>query len=257
MANQEARDLEEAIKRSLKDAEEMEELRKALERSKLLQSKEEIDEMRRKRVERFGPQEKLTVGSEGYTCKDYRGYWEAQFSMQCGLHALRMICYSKHVKNLSEFVKDVQKQVQDLRVVVPGYGIAEQSNPHCENLNVETLRLVMKKYGLESQYVDLRPEGTAELNLTKVKSNIFDPQDNLRGYLINKRTKHGNQHWYVIRKGTREDKNCWYNLDSWNQEKKDAISAISAPDVFFHVQDALSVLEVRVTIPFQFLDLNF
>ena len=242
MANQEERDLKEAIKRSLEDAEEMKELRKALERSKL-------EEIRRERLKKFNPQLQVTVSSKGYTCKDYRGHWEPQYSMQCGLHALRMICYSKHVKNIDEFLKDVQKQVRN----------SEQSNPYCENLNVDTMMLVMQKYGLESQYVDLRPEpeGKAELNLTKVESNIFNPQDNLRGYLINKHTKNGNQHWYVIRKGTKEDKSCWYNLDSWNQEKEDAISAISAPEVLKHIQDAVSVLEVRVSIPYKYLDLQF
>ena len=168
-----------------------------------------------------------------------------------------MICYSKHVKNISDFIEDVQEKIQNLQADVPGYGIVEQNKPHCENLNMETMLLVMQKYGLESQHVDLRPGGAAELNLTKVESNIFNPQDNLRGYLINKRTKHGNHHWYAIRKGTQEDKGCWYNLDSWKREKEDAISAISAPEVFKHIQDAVSVLEVRVSIPYKYLDLQF
>lgn len=255
MANQEERDFEEAIKRSLRDVEEMEELTKALELSELQQEKEK---MREKRLEKFDtPKQVVTVGSEGYTCKEYEGYWERQHSMQCGLHALRMICYSKHVKNISDFIEDVQEKIQNLQADVPGYGIVEQNKPHCENLNMETMLLVMQKYGLESQHVDLRPGGAAELNLTKVESNIFNPQDNLRGYLINKRTKHGNHHWYAIRKGTQEDKGCWYNLDSWKREKEDAISAISAPEVFKHIQDAVSVLEVRVSIPYKYLDLQF
>ena len=239
MANQEERDLKKAIEDSFATFKEMEELREALERSKL-------EEIRRKRVDRFDPQVKVTVGSEGYTCKDYEGYWESQFSAYCGLHALRAICYSKNmltVKNWQEkFLKKTKGLVEELE---------KKLNPSrtyfCEYISNDTMVNVMKEFGLQLfEYT--------KYSIHPALQNIRKPPPYLRGYVMQKYYPTGNtnkkgepimaSHWYTIRRSGRANNvDCWYDLDSNNKEYN---KPISNGDVIRKVKDANLVYEVHV-----------
>ena len=239
MANQEDRDFEEAIKRSLRDAEEIEELTKALERSML-------DEIRRKRLEKFDPQVQVTVSSKGYTCKDYEGYWESHFSAYCGLHALRAICYSKKmltVKKWQErFLKKTKELVEELE---------KKLNPSrtyfCEYISNDTMVNVMKEFGLQLFTY-------TKYSIYPALQNIRKPPPYLRGYVIQKYYPTGNtnekgepimaSHWYTIRRsGSANNVDCWYDLDSNNKEYN---KPISNGDVIRKVKDANLVYEVYV-----------
>jgi len=244
MANQEDRDFEEAIKRSLRDVKEMEELTKALELSKLQQEKEK---MREKRLEKFDAQKQVvTVGSEGYTCKDYEGYWESQFSAYCGLHALRAICYSKNMLTVKKWQERFLKKTKEL-VEESEKKLNPSRTYFCEYISNDTMVNVMKEFGLQLfEYT--------KYSIYPALQNIRKPPPYLRGYVIQKYYPTGNtnkkgepimaSHWYTIRRSGRANNvDCWYDLDSNNKEYN---KPISNGDVIRKVKDATLVYEVHV-----------
>ena len=168
----------------------------------------------------------------------YNVYWESQDSQQCGLHALRSMCYKDEFENQEEFKNKVKEVVtrfvnQNRNKLEMGETQIRQGE-ECEKLDVNTIIHVSNEFGLDVNYVNKKNQN----EFVKVGWTVMYPEEysDLKGYYVNK-----DNHWYTIRKKG----NKWYNLDSINNN--DPYSPVEKKEIYEILKQAWqsgTVLEV-------------
>ena len=170
------------------------------------------------------PKQEVTAAGHAFVfeCDRYRGHWEMQDDAKCGLHALRAIAWSKQLNTAERF---------DRFMAATKDGLLGAEGT-CNMVNIDSILMQLPRFGLDYRQmaskstIRIDPSSDLGINQSQVRSNIRDPPNNLRGYIIN--VQKPVPHWYTIRRGHQRD--CFYNLDSL-QNKQQAMTSISKEEV--------------------------